>query len=103
MASSPYARVAQLTGLPVPSYARHPYAHTSTTTPTTLTGHGNELRSYALPIACLFDADGSWLVYDHKSSPTTNRHLSAVRACLAEAGYQPTDETTGNYRTYRRS
>jgi len=103
MASTPYARVAHLTGLSVPSYANHAYAHSSTTTPTTLTGHGNELRSYELPIACLFDADDSWLVYDRTNSLTTNRHLSALRACLTATGYQPTDEITGDYRTYRRS
>lgn len=91
MASTPYSRIAHITGLGLPSYARQ----AATTSPTTITGSLTAVYSYQLPIA--LKVDEAWLVWDTPNSPTTNRHLSALQAVLTANTYSPTDEITDRY------
>jgi hypothetical protein len=90
MAAYPYARVGHLLGMDYPVYGS--YSHRSTTTPTTLSGNDGAISSYALCIGHR-DRDGrGWWVYQGKNSPTTNRHVRALKAVLEHNGYGPTGE-----------
>jgi hypothetical protein len=103
MATTPYARVAYLLGIPedeLPIWQRT-RTGVAPKTPTTLTGHTTAISSYQLCIA--YKKAEDWYVYDHKNSPTTNRHLSAVRGVLESQGYTATDETTVEHGHWSRS
>jgi hypothetical protein len=92
MAAYPYARIAHLTGLSLAPYMQAPYAHKSTTTPTTITGSPHGVMSYALTIGYTDNQGRGWWVHDQKNSRTTNRHIGALTAVLEANGYKPTDE-----------
>lgn len=90
MSAIPYTRVAHILGIDrnnLPAWMQH---HSVTATPTTLTGCPSALSSYQLTIA--YKSGDDWMIYADKNSPTTNRHLSAVRAVIESLGFTPTDD-----------
>ena len=94
MASTPYGRVAYLLGLEPTDLPVWMQFHKSQTTPTTLSGCATGISSYQLTIA--YKQGDDWMIYDLKNSPTTNRHLKAVRGVIESLGYTPTDELKTN-------
>lgn len=94
MASTPYARAAHLLNVPLtdlPTWMLPSWGDPITKTPTTLTGCPTGISSYALTIA--YKKKGDWFIYDQKNSPTTNRHVKAVRGVIEALGFTPSDET----------
>jgi hypothetical protein len=57
-----------------------------TKSPATISGGPDAIYSYRLKIAWKF-GENNWTVRPSDSTPTTNRHIQAVRFALEELGY----------------